>query len=294
MQFVYLLTNLDKSSGKRLYVGAKEGAKIISIDGVASIINVRDGRPYYSSSQSFEFKADMMSGHRFEATILEKVPENTNVYERETYWLKKLSCAEDEKYYNISDSLKKVPDQDVIINIYGETYKEYASRQSSFSKRENTATKLGFKDFCALYLHIGKESETKTMAQISRELGRHRHFAKSLVEKVGYETFNQDLSKKGVKEGLRSLVSRGCSFYKACEMLDIGIMAGRELLGDFHKSKTHRVAYLQGKSSKELQQEVFNMVLEIEDFTKAANELGITRQNCVRYFIREVKERLGG
>ena len=74
MEIVYLLTNITKTSGKRFYIGSKSSCKVVMINGVKTIMSIDSGKPYYSSSSSFEFKDDLKAGHVFEAEVLQKVP----------------------------------------------------------------------------------------------------------------------------------------------------------------------------------------------------------------------------
>lgn len=93
------------------------------------------------------------------------------LYERESFWIEKMGAVDSGEYYNISNSLKRT-DQDAVVNIFGETVKEYASRCSSLSKRDGTARSLGFSNYGLLQLHILSEYDSgKSMAQISKDLG---------------------------------------------------------------------------------------------------------------------------
>lgn len=295
MNFVYLLTNNSKESGTRFYVGCKQGAKVQDINGVKTIINVRDGRPYYSSSQSDLFIDDMLSGDVFEASILEIVSDRKEIYEREQVWLKKLNCVASDDYYNLNDRLLPVGDQDAICNTFGESYREYASRESSFSKRDNTAKRCGFDNFGDLYIYICEQSALKTMADISRELGCKRHFARSLVEKIDLQKAKTELVNcEDVKVELRKLLARGCSFYKACELLKLELPSARIMLGDFNKvgERAFTAAINQGLSKEELEVEVTKRVLSGLGVVEVANDLGLTKESCYRYFLRCVRKRL--
>lgn len=49
MEIVYLLENLDKKEGRRIYIGSKQGCYLEEIDGVTRIVAVKTGMPYYGS-----------------------------------------------------------------------------------------------------------------------------------------------------------------------------------------------------------------------------------------------------
>ena len=92
MNIVYLLVNQTKSSGRRFYVGSKLECTVVDIEGVQTIFCLRSNKPYYSSSQSLEFKQDLANGDIFEAQLLEQVENRKDVLERENYWIERYNA----------------------------------------------------------------------------------------------------------------------------------------------------------------------------------------------------------
>ena len=68
MNIVYLLTNKSKNTGPRFYIGSKTECAIIKLNQVDTIISLTTNRPYYSSSQSPDFKSDFLKGDLIEVS----------------------------------------------------------------------------------------------------------------------------------------------------------------------------------------------------------------------------------
>ena len=92
MNIVYKLTNLDRESGRRFYIGSKAECFIESINGIDRIVSSKTGLPYYGSSSCPLMKQDMAEGHRFSAEILEEVPNKKSMLEVEDSWITKLDA----------------------------------------------------------------------------------------------------------------------------------------------------------------------------------------------------------
>lgn len=297
MNIVYLLTNKTKTEGRRFYIGSKQECYLVSVDGINTIISCTTGKPYYSSSSSFEMKTDMESGHVFEASVLEEVIDRKQLLETENNHIVKVNAVKSDDYYNIGNAVLNCHDQDAVANRFGQTVKELARDNSSLSKRDNNAKQLGFSNFGLLAFHIQdvKDKNPKTSwADVSRSLGKDRHWAKVFINPYNMTKAKTDLAKTDKTAEIRKLIAENCSLFFAAELLDIEIPAARVMLSDFNKLKerAYSVALLNGMSRDEMEVEVTKMILEGSDFGDISKKLGITLTSVKRYFIRCVRRRL--
>ena len=46
MNIVYKLTNTNKQSGKRFYIGSKVECNVIDINGIPTVISLKNSKPY--------------------------------------------------------------------------------------------------------------------------------------------------------------------------------------------------------------------------------------------------------
>lgn len=83
MYVVYLLTNIDKDTQPNKYIGSKSHCKIIDVDGIPTMIDVKTGKPYFGSSTNQEMRDDLKRGDRFSCTVLEEVPWENKKHLRE-------------------------------------------------------------------------------------------------------------------------------------------------------------------------------------------------------------------
>ena len=294
MNIVYLLTNIDKKEGKRYYIGSKQECHLRQIDGISTIVSISNGKPYYSSSSSIEMKEEMKAGQRFEATILEQVLDRKNLLEREDYWITHFDAVKSQDYYNMSNARLNCHDQDAVANRYGETVKELAGRNSSWSKRDNTAKELGYSNFGDLCFNIHKRLLSgERIFEISSSFNKHRHFAKTIISKYDMEKATLDLEKDVTRE-LREYIKNGCSLFYAAELLNIEIPAARCLLGDYDviNSRAFSVARDMGKTKEELEIEITKEILSGAGFTEVANKYGIIYESVKRYFFRCIRRNL--
>ena len=104
MNIVYLLTNTSKQHGARFYIGSKTECSIIELDGVPTIISLKDNKPYYSSSQNKEFIEDFKNGDIFVATLLEEVSNRDLLLATENQHILKNNAIESEDFYNLSEA----------------------------------------------------------------------------------------------------------------------------------------------------------------------------------------------
>lgn len=291
---IYLLTNIDKPEGKRFYVGSKQECHLRIVDAIPTIIGTSNGKPYYSSSSSIEMREEMKNGDRFSASILEDVLDRKSLLEREDYWITHFDAVKSQEFYNMSNAKLNCHDQDAVANKYGETVKDLASRNSSWSKRDNTAKECGYNNFGEFCFDIhNRLLAGERIFEISYSLNRHRHFAKTVIVKYNMEKAVLDLEKDVTKE-LRDYIKNGCSLFYAAELLDIEIPAARALLGDYDavNFRSFSVARDMGKTKEELEIEITKDILDGKGFTEISREKGIIYESVKRYFLRCVRRNL--
>ena len=293
MDVVYRLVNRSKVDGKRFYIGCKTECKVVDIGGVSTMVNVRNNKPYYSSSQSPEMARDFELGNVFEVEILEVVV-GKDLYEVECSYIEKFDAVNSDEYYNMSNFLVKNVNINSIANSFGESIKEVAYRNSSLSKRDAGAIKMGFENFGFLYLHIAKRyASGESMAKISKSLGRQRHFCGNTfkgvdVEKCDFEILNSS----AYVDSLRDLVSKGCTFYKASEILGLELPSARIILGNFLNDKSYLASQRLGLSRDELGDKILTLILSGKDLNEVARDLNMIKKTVERYFIQAVRYRL--
>lgn len=294
MNIIYLLTNIDKTEGRRFYIGSKQECHIRQIDGVPTIIHTANGKPYYSSSSSVLMRDEMKAVHRFAASVLEKVSDRKKLIEREDYWIKHFDAVKSDEYYNMSNATLKCHDQDAVANRFGETVKELAWRNSSWSKRDKTALAAGFSNFGLFCVNIHQRlQQGEKIHQISESFKKHRHFAKMIVDRFDMVKVEEDL-KLDLTSDVRELVKNGCSLYYAAELLGIEIPAARIFLGDYDviHDRCFSVARDRGLTKAELELEITQKILEGKGFREVATEYGIIYESVKRYFFRCVRRNL--
>lgn len=236
----------------------------------------------------------MKNGDRFEAKVLEQVFDRKQLLEREDYWINYYDAVKSQDYYNMSNARLNCHDQDAVANKYGETVKELASRNSSWSKRDNTAREFGYNNFGEFCFDIHKRLQAgERIFEISYSFGKHRHFAKSIISKYDMEKAVLDLEKDATKE-LRDYIKNGCSLFYAAELLEIEIPAARYLLGDYDtvNFRAFSVARDMGKTKEELEIEITKQILSGMGFREVAKEHGIIYESVKRYFFRCIRRNL--
>lgn len=296
MNIVYLLTNISKESGKRFYIGSKQECHLREINGINTIVSVSNGKPYYSSSSSIEMREEMKRGDVFEASILEQVSDRRNLLEREDYWINKYNAVKSSDYYNMSNAKLNCHDQEAVANKYGETVKELACRNSSWSKRDATARDCGFDnfgDFCFFLHECFQKGEGN--AQVSKRFNKHKSFAKRILDNFDMVKALEDKNLDLVSE-IREYIKNGCSLYYAAELLGIEIPAARCMLGDFDAvhSRAFSVARDRGKTKHELEIEITQQILDGKGFREVSTEYGIVYESVKRYFFRCIRRNLNG
>ena len=102
LNIVYKLTNLDRESGRRFYIGSKAECFLENIGGLGRIVSAKTGLPYYGSSTCPLMKDDMAKGHRLNAEILEEVSDKKKLLDTENKWIIHFDAVNSEEFYNIS------------------------------------------------------------------------------------------------------------------------------------------------------------------------------------------------
>ena len=295
MNIVYLLTNKSKSEGKRFYVGSKSECKIVKINGVDTMVSVSNGKPYMSSSTSFEFKDDIAAGHIFEVTVLQELGHNKrkDLVKIENEWIIKRDAVNSAEYYNLGYAVLNSRDKGKLANRYGETVSELSQNNSNMSKRDGSARSFGYANYgefafdaYRIYLENGKN-----WSKAAEHFGKHKGYVRVALEPFDMEKAKKDLEVDRSLE-IRKLLRERCSLPKACEILGIELPAGRVMLGDYLESRDYTVAANQGKTKLELEVEVTKLILDGEGFREVSNKLGITYESCKRYFFRCIRKRL--
>lgn len=299
MNIIYMLTNVDKEEGRRFYIGSKTECFIESFEGLSRIVSSKTGKLYYGSSTCLEMKADMKNHHRFNAVILEEVPNKKDLLERENEWIKKYDAVNSPEFYNKSYAILGIfkVDQQAPYNEFGETILGYGKLMSSFNKKNNTAKKFGFKnlgEFC-VWIYQRKQSGLSWPA-IADEIGWERHqpqryvscynMEKSIAE---YDPTNIELQRE-----VRTMIAKGASVSKTAELLSLEIPTVIQYIGDFNllNDRTFLCAQRRGMTKEELGIEVTKRILDGAGFNEVSVDLKLNETSVKRYFLRCVRANL--
>lgn len=292
MDVIYLLTNTTKKEGRRYYVGSKQDCVLFDLDGVPTLISTKSNRPYYGSSQSQEMKDDMLNGDVLSASILEKVDRSkTTIYSREEFWLNHHNAVESSSYYNISNALMTNRNQEDIVNIYGETFKQVSTRNSAVSRRDAEARRLGYDDFSRMAVHFWERiSSGESASVISSSIGKHRKYVSRYLSPFSKGKFLSDVESIDLNY-VRDMYRKGATIVFIAESLSTDTLTVRYLIGDYSLKNT--VAKGLCMSNGELEDHILREVVdEDKTFSAIASELGISKSSVSRYFVSAVKRRL--
>lgn len=305
MNIVYLLTNL---SNNKKYIGQKSECRIEKIDGLDTIINIKSELPYYGLSKNEEMKKDLCK-YKFSASILEKVSNKKDLTNREEYYIRLHNAVESDEYYNLGypesfhnykkeSKIEKKDFQNSIKNIFGETYKEYASKESNISKRINSARRVGFENLEDFYLNIYykiKEQDVLNYAALARSYGVERHTIARLVKEVNLDKFYNEIQNKNskIEAKIKDLRVKGASIKKIAEILDIEFATVLFYIGTKKiKTKKFIVAERKGLTEDELGYKIMEKFLAGEGLKEIALALGLTKLQVTRYFHRFIRKHL--
>lgn len=300
MNIVYLLTNLDKAEGqKRFYIGSKTECRLEILNGLPTIIDGKTERPYLGSASSPEMKQDIMSGHRFSATILKGKVSRNKLLEAENDCIKEFDAVNSDEYYNISYARLGgfMHDQEAVINFFGEIVKDYASSKSGISKRLTTARKLGFESIGDLALYIYKErSLCNSYKEVADKLKCDRHTPSRFIE--GYNMSKCLSEVEGKNEEIKILVRdfyiRGASYHKIKELTGLEIPTISIYLKGFDGDSTREYLTARRKNltEEELQKKIVSLYLQGDAIGVCAEKLGINKYSAIRYFDKYVRAHL--
>ena len=299
MNIVYLLEDLDKTAGKRFYIGSKTECFIEEFEGLFRIVSSKTGKLYYGSSTCPDMKKDMEAGHRFSARLLEEVPNKKNLLDIENEWIKRHNAVEDEAFYNRNYAIVGIykVDQDAPYNEYGETILGYGKLTSSFNKKNNTAKRFGFKNLGEFCIWIyQRRQEGLSYYKIAEMIGWERHQPKRYIENYNMEKCISEYNPEDVdlRQAVRLYISKGCSVRKISELLGIEEPTVIMYIGDFSDifKKSFLVAYRQGLTKEELEVKVTRLILDGKGFNDVSRELKIDQTSVKRYFMRCVRSKL--
>lgn len=248
MNCVYLYENLDKKEGARFYIGSKIECSLIQLDnGLSVIVDNKSGNEYYGSSSNQEMKEDMERGDRFTASLLCVENDREEVRSREQEYLVKYDVANSIDYYNLTNNAlyfdRKIS-LNSVSNFMGELSKDYAQSKSQCSKRDGTAEKIGFNNFCEMYYWFYDEvASGKSMSEVSRNAGMDRHYVRVILKDNNVEKSKKEIAEMNfleMQEEVRVLLKRNVSLHKIAEHYDIELMSARLLAGDFYETKSRK------------------------------------------------------
>lgn len=284
--------------GKRFYIGSKQECSLEMFDGVMTVLD-RYEKPYYSSSTSIEMQEQMKRGDVFEASALEWVGDKKNLLEIENKYINEVDAVFCEEYYNKSNALMNVHDQTAVANKFGETVKDLACRNSSLSKRDSTAKKLGFDNFGEFHLWVRDQMDQGVShPAMCEKIGKHRHFSQVSIKGIDLDKVTRELLEKDKHQvELRRMIACGCSFYYATELLGLELSSARIMLGDFNKKhqRAFKASLKVGKTKQEMEEEIVRIILTSKDgegYKDAAHELNIGMETVRRYLSRYLKKNL--
>lgn len=294
MNIIYKLTFKDKIDNPKYYIGCKTECSIQEIDGIPTIVSLKDNRPYYGSATSKIFQEDFKK-YVLSAEILKEVSDRNVLIIEEHKLLSSLNCAESEEYYNLSNGIKRqssyVPvNFDKVINTFGETVRDYNGSKTAIAKRDNTAIKLKFKDFSDLAFYIyDKSIDGESGSDISKSLGKDRHFASKFISLWDMKKAKCDVELP-LKNEVRSLYSKGASLHKISEELKIELPAARYFLSSYKNESESTVASRFNKTSEEFTKEIFEKIgKEKKTLSDVAKSYGITVQAVYRYIEKYIQ-----
>lgn len=303
MNVIYKLTNTNKQDGKRFYLGSKTECNLIDIDGVPTIISLKNNKPYYGSSSCISFKEDFRNGDSFEAEILESVIDRKDLVEKENEYIIKYNAVESEEFYNLAYATVNYDyDQSVINNIYGETIKEVANDKSKYSKNRSSVVNLGFEHVWEFIEHVDiLRKEGETFSDIAETFGKKRHFVERKYRSYDIEKFyserlnylsDKDLYLKDVAT-VRNMLNLNSSYKNICETLKITLLTLDYLSDNWdQKSKSFLSASIRNLTKEELSIKIVKLVLEGKSIKEASTELKLDLTTGTRYFLDYVRNNL--
>jgi len=295
MNIIYLLNNTQNN---KKYIGQKVECRLENLNGVNTIINNKTQLPYYGSSSHTEMKEALIKGVTFEASILEIVDDKKKMWEKESYWINFYNAIESTEFYNLSQPLnyQKRDFQNTIKNIYGETYKEYASNESSLGKRISSAKKIGFDKLEDWYLDVyNKLQLNPNLAEVSRQYGIERHTISRLLADVDINKFYEE-TQNYTKKTLNIISEyrlQGASIKKIAKLVNLEFATVLFYIGtDKIKNKTCSVSKRKGLTEDELGYKIMKLFLENKKFGEIGEILDLSDIQTTRSFHRFIRKHI--
>ena len=284
MNIVYALINLDKKEKPFVYIGSKSECNLATVDGCVQMIGP-NGRLYLGSSSHPDMQSDIMKGNRFTVEVLEVCKRSALRY-REDEWLREMDVMDNPTYYNLSCSaLKCDVNPNRVVNDKGELWKQVAASRSARGKRDSTAKSLGFEDSHGLLTHICKEfRDGKTSPQISKALGKQRHFARITTRNLDKEKFLSE-DPNMYSEACVGLWFKNYSFESMAEHLGIEVPTAVKAFSLASKRR-NSVAMRLGTTVVDLDRKIALMVLKGKNFSQISRKLKVDTRTVQKYFIR--------
>lgn len=273
----------------------------MSLEGRDHLLDVSGDKIYYGSPSLSCYWEHRHQGDEFEVVIVEVVKDRKAIRERERERLLEVDAANNPEYYNLTNNTLAARggqiDMKAIVNPYGETYAENASRNSQLSKRDGSAKKLGFSNFGEFHKAILHSLDSgMNWSQIAKSYGKHKGYARVSMRYVNIDKFRKELDQIETfnKEVLREHIMKGCSMQKAAEVEGLEFPTARILVGDYHYGDSRRLlsAYKLGCTGDELQVKILELVLQGHTIFTAAEEIGMSRESCARYFYSALRASL--
>lgn len=303
MNIVYKLTNTNKQSGKRFYIGSKVECNVIDINGIPTVISLKNSKPYYGSSSCIEFKEDFRNGDVFTAEILDTVIHRKDLIPKENEYIIKNNAVESDEYYNLAYATVDYNyDQSAINNIFGETIKEVANDRSRYSKNRSSVIALGFNHVWEFIEHVDNlRKENKTFTEIALPYGKKRHFIERKYRSYDIERFYKERLRYQNNNKLyltdiylvREMLNANSSYKNICKKLDISLLTLDYLSDNWDlKPKTFLNASIRGFTKEEFSKQITKSVLEGSSIKEAATEFKLDLTTCTRYFLDYVRNNL--
>lgn len=289
MNIVYALINLDKKEKPFVYIGSKSDCNLTTVDGCVQMIGP-NGRLYLGSSSHPDMQSDIMKGNRFTVEVLEVCKRSVLRY-REDEWLREMDVMDNPTYYNLSCSALKCDiNPNRVVNDRGELWKQVAGSRAARGKRDSTAKSLGFGDSHELLMHICKEfKDGKTSPQISKTLGKQRHFARITTRDLDKEKFLSE-DPNMYSEACVGLWFKNYSFEAMAEHLGIEVPTAVKAFSLASKRRSS-VAMRLGTTVVDLDRKIALMVLKGKNFSQISKKLGVDTRTVQKYFIRFFRRR---
>lgn len=299
MNIIYQIKNLSKKPGeKRFYIGQKVECRIEKINNINTIINNKTELPYFGSSSDLDMIEELKRGDIFEASILEIVIDKKKMCEREEYYIRLNDAVESSEYYNKVYPLiyNKRDFQNSPRNIYGETYKEYASNASSLANRNNNCIEMGFKGIDDFYIDFyEKFKTTQNLSELARYYNITRHRLYCIISGADFEKFLEEINNKTkkVENVIIEMRGNGASIKKIAQTLNLEIATILNYVGiDKINKKYFRTAERIGLTSDQLGYKIMDLFLQDKNLDTISKELSLSSTQTRRYFYRFIRKHI--